>query len=206
MVSVIGDELLVWSVSRMMLIENWSTGSETCSITIWSTTNPTWTSLELNPTLCSEKLPPTSLVVVNPVTAVKLWAYALQSLGSKSLYRQTLCADIRISKTCVIAHIWFTSCIEKIQVFSWTCCCLLIYRDVLSKWDYVKVKTIRLQGLVLSLFCLKKHLLHLRDIQTQYTRTGFGGMWVCVQRDFWSSLKCMLSQIMILLHSSLANL
>jgi len=51
------------------------------------------------------------------------------------------------------------------------------YRDVLSKWDYVKVKTIRLQGLLLSLFCLRKHLLHLRDIETQYTRTGFGGMW-----------------------------
>jgi len=167
--------------------------------------HPTWTSLELNPTLCSERLPSTSLVVVDPVTAVKLWGNALQSLGSKSLYRQTLCADIHTSETCVIAHIWFTSYVERIPVFSWTCC-LLIYRDVLSKWDYVKVKTIRLQGLVLSLFCLRKHLLHLRDIETQYTRTGFGGMWVCVQRDFWSSLKCMLSQIMILLHSSLANL
>ena len=77
---------------------------------------------------------------------------------------------------------------------------------MLSKWDYVKVKTIRLQGLLLSLFCLRKHLLHLRDIETQYTRTGFGGMWVCVQRDFLSSLKCMLSHIMILLRSSLANL
>ncbi|KDR07202.1 phosphatidylinositol 4,5-bisphosphate 5-phosphatase A-like isoform X2 [Zootermopsis nevadensis] len=51
------------------------------------------------------------------------------------------------------------------------------YRDVLAKWDYVKVKTIRLQGLLLSLFCLRKHLLHLRDIETQYTRTGLGGMW-----------------------------
>ncbi|PNF32338.1 Inositol polyphosphate 5-phosphatase K [Cryptotermes secundus] len=51
------------------------------------------------------------------------------------------------------------------------------YRDVLARWDYVKVKTIRLQGLLLSLFCLRKHLLHLRDIETQYTRTGLGGMW-----------------------------
>ncbi|PSN56506.1 Phosphatidylinositol 4 [Blattella germanica] len=51
------------------------------------------------------------------------------------------------------------------------------YRDVLAAKDYVKVKTIRLQGLLLSLFCLRKHLLHLRDIETQYTRTGFGGMW-----------------------------
>jgi hypothetical protein len=44
------------------------------------------------------------------------------------------------------------------------------------------VKTIRLQGLLLSLFCLRKHLLHLRDIETQYTRTGLGGMWVCMHR------------------------
>ncbi|KAJ9598186.1 hypothetical protein L9F63_011124 [Diploptera punctata] len=51
------------------------------------------------------------------------------------------------------------------------------YRDVLAAKDYVKVKTIRLQGLLLSLFCLRKHLLHLRDIETQYTKTGFGGMW-----------------------------
>lgn len=58
------------------------------------------------------------------------------------------------------------------------------HRDVLAKWDYVKVKTIRLQGLLLSLFCLRKHLLHLRDIETQYTRTGLGGMWVCTYKDF----------------------
>ncbi|XP_067010509.1 inositol polyphosphate 5-phosphatase K isoform X2 [Anabrus simplex] len=51
------------------------------------------------------------------------------------------------------------------------------FRQVLATHDYVKVKTIRLQGLLLSLYCLRKHLLHLRDIETQYTKTGFGGMW-----------------------------
>jgi hypothetical protein len=65
----------------------------------------------------------------------------------------------------------------------------------------VKVKTIRLQGLLLSLFCLRKHLLHLRDIETQYTRTGLGGMWVCMHKDFLSSLKCSFSQVMILYHN-----
>nr|CAD7257915.1 unnamed protein product [Timema shepardi] len=50
-------------------------------------------------------------------------------------------------------------------------------REVLASRDYVKVKTVRLQGTVISLFCLRKHLLHLRDIETQYTKTGFGGMW-----------------------------
>ncbi|KAK7863761.1 hypothetical protein R5R35_011162 [Gryllus longicercus] len=56
---------------------------------------------------------------------------------------------------------------------SWTSA----FREVLAAQNYVKVKTIRLQGLLLSLFCLHKHLLHLRDVETQYTKTGFGGMW-----------------------------
>ncbi|XP_063238865.1 inositol polyphosphate 5-phosphatase K-like isoform X2 [Bacillus rossius redtenbacheri] len=51
------------------------------------------------------------------------------------------------------------------------------FREVLAKMDYVKVKTVRLQGTVLNLFCLRKHLIYLRDIETQYTRTGFRGLW-----------------------------
>ncbi|XP_035734574.1 inositol polyphosphate 5-phosphatase K-like isoform X3 [Vespa mandarinia] len=33
------------------------------------------------------------------------------------------------------------------------------------------------QGLVLNMFCLRKHITHLRLVEAQYTRTGFGGMW-----------------------------
>lgn len=51
-------------------------------------------------------------------------------------------------------------------------------KDILEKRDYVKVKTIRLQGLVLSIFCLRRHILNLRDIETNYTRTGLSGIWV----------------------------
>lgn len=51
-------------------------------------------------------------------------------------------------------------------------------KEILEKRDYVKIKTIRLQGLVLSVFCLRKHLLNLRDIETNYTRTGLSGIWV----------------------------
>ncbi|XP_012136902.2 inositol polyphosphate 5-phosphatase K isoform X1 [Megachile rotundata] len=51
------------------------------------------------------------------------------------------------------------------------------FREVLKKYDYVKIRTQRLQGLVLNLFCLRKHITHLRLIEAQYTRTGFGGMW-----------------------------
>lgn len=51
------------------------------------------------------------------------------------------------------------------------------FREVLKKYDYVKIRTQRLQGLVLNIFCLRKHITHLRSIETQYTRTGCGGMW-----------------------------
>ncbi|XP_026675192.1 inositol polyphosphate 5-phosphatase K-like isoform X2 [Ceratina calcarata] len=51
------------------------------------------------------------------------------------------------------------------------------FREVLKKHDYVKIRTQRLQGLVLNVFCLRKHMTHLRLIEAQYTRTGCGGMW-----------------------------
>lgn len=52
------------------------------------------------------------------------------------------------------------------------------FKDILERRSYIKIKTIRLQGLVLSVFGLKKHLLNLREIETQYTRTGISGFWV----------------------------
>ncbi|XP_058800391.1 inositol polyphosphate 5-phosphatase K isoform X2 [Phymastichus coffea] len=50
-------------------------------------------------------------------------------------------------------------------------------REILKDFDYVRLKTQKLQGLVLNVFFLRKHLTHLRNIETQYTKTGFGGMW-----------------------------
>ncbi|XP_014600519.1 PREDICTED: inositol polyphosphate 5-phosphatase K-like isoform X1 [Polistes canadensis] len=51
------------------------------------------------------------------------------------------------------------------------------FREVLKDHDYVKIRSQRLQGLVLNFFCLRKHITHLRMVEAQYTRTGFGGMW-----------------------------
>ncbi|KAJ1531740.1 hypothetical protein ONE63_000403 [Megalurothrips usitatus] len=51
------------------------------------------------------------------------------------------------------------------------------FRNVLAKHKYIKIKTVRLQGLVLSAYCLSHHLTHIRDLQTQFTKTGLGGMW-----------------------------
>ena len=35
----------------------------------------------------------------------------------------------------------------------------------------------RLVGIVLSLFSLGRHVPHIRGLETQYTRLGFGGYW-----------------------------
>ncbi|XP_051173724.1 inositol polyphosphate 5-phosphatase K-like isoform X2 [Leptopilina boulardi] len=51
------------------------------------------------------------------------------------------------------------------------------FRDILKAHDYVKIKTQRLQGLMLNIFCLRKHISQLRSIEAKYTKTGFGGLW-----------------------------
>lgn len=51
------------------------------------------------------------------------------------------------------------------------------FRDVLKEYDYVKVCSQRLQGLILNGFCLRKHITHLRSVEAQFTRTGFHGLW-----------------------------
>lgn len=44
-----------------------------------------------------------------------------------------------------------------------------------SGWQ---VKHVRLQGLILAIFTKREHLIQLRGIQSTYTRTGLGGVWV----------------------------
>lgn len=56
----------------------------------------------------------------------------------------------------------------------WTCAC----RDLLQTRGYIKLKSVRLQGLLLNVYCLRKHLLNVREVESEYTRTGLSGMWV----------------------------
>ena len=51
-------------------------------------------------------------------------------------------------------------------------------RSSLAPLGYVKIKTIRLLGTVVSLFSLLKHIPHIRGLETQFTRLGLGGYWV----------------------------
>ena len=47
--------------------------------------------------------------------------------------------------------------------------------DELKPCGYKKVRTIRLLGIVLSVFCTARHISYLRNIETQYTRLSVGG-------------------------------
>ena len=47
---------------------------------------------------------------------------------------------------------------------------LIYYRNVLVRHDYVKIRSQRLMGFSISIFVKRKHLLHVRDVEAQYTR------------------------------------
>lgn len=51
-------------------------------------------------------------------------------------------------------------------------------KDLLKPLEYLVAKTEQMQGLLLTIFVKRKHLYHIREIEGEYTRTGFGGMWV----------------------------
>lgn len=51
-------------------------------------------------------------------------------------------------------------------------------KELLKSRNYVAVKTEQMQGLLLVIFAKRKHLVHLRQIESEYTRTGLGGIWV----------------------------
>jgi len=54
-------------------------------------------------------------------------------------------------------------------------CWSLGVRNILTSENYVKIRSIRLLGIVLNIFILRKHLPYLRKIETQYTRLALGG-------------------------------
>lgn len=51
-------------------------------------------------------------------------------------------------------------------------------KDLLKPLEYLVAKTEQMQGLLLTIFVKRKHLYHIREIESEYTKTGFGGMWV----------------------------
>lgn len=51
------------------------------------------------------------------------------------------------------------------------------FQQTLRPKNYVLFQTVRLQGLVLLTFCLRRHLMNIRDLEANYTRTGLMGYW-----------------------------
>uniref|UniRef100_A0A2H8TQ97 Inositol polyphosphate 5-phosphatase K n=1 Tax=Melanaphis sacchari TaxID=742174 RepID=A0A2H8TQ97_9HEMI len=50
-------------------------------------------------------------------------------------------------------------------------------RDVLSGYSYVKIRTVKMVGLLLNVFCKRKHVPLLKEMETSETRTGLLGLW-----------------------------
>ncbi|XP_062870848.1 inositol polyphosphate 5-phosphatase K [Trichomycterus rosablanca] len=72
------------------------------------------------------------------------------------------------------------------------------FMDTLAPSGFVKVTSVRLQGLLLIIFAKQAHLPFIRDIQTAYTRTGFFGYWgnkggVSVRFSFYGHMLCFLN-------------
>ncbi|XP_025409047.1 inositol polyphosphate 5-phosphatase K-like isoform X1 [Sipha flava] len=50
-------------------------------------------------------------------------------------------------------------------------------RDVLSNYDYVKIRTVKMVGLLLNVFCKRKHIPLLKEMEISETPTGLLGLW-----------------------------
>uniref|UniRef100_H3D9W7 Inositol polyphosphate-5-phosphatase Ka n=1 Tax=Tetraodon nigroviridis TaxID=99883 RepID=H3D9W7_TETNG len=68
----------------------------------------------------------------------------------------------------------------------------------LAPWQYIKVASIRMQGLLLLVFSKLKHVPFVRDIQATYTRTGIFRYWgnkggLSVRLSFYGHTVCFLN-------------
>ncbi|XP_065819373.1 inositol polyphosphate 5-phosphatase K isoform X4 [Labrus bergylta] len=72
------------------------------------------------------------------------------------------------------------------------------FMDTLAPRGFVKVTSVRMQGLLLLVFAKQAHLPFIRNIQTTYTRTGIFGYWgnkggVSVRFSFYGHMVCFLN-------------
>nr|XP_040038821.1 inositol polyphosphate 5-phosphatase K isoform X1 [Gasterosteus aculeatus aculeatus] len=73
-----------------------------------------------------------------------------------------------------------------------------VFMDTLAPRGFVKVTSMRMQGLLLLVFAKQLHLPFIRNIQATYTRTGFFGYWgnkggVTVRFSFYGHMVCFLN-------------
>lgn len=73
-----------------------------------------------------------------------------------------------------------------------------LFMNTLAPLDYMKVSSIRMQGLLLLFFSKLEHVSFIRDIQVTYTRTGLYGYWgnkggVSIRLSFYGHMLCFLN-------------
>ncbi|XP_041664565.1 inositol polyphosphate 5-phosphatase Ka isoform X2 [Cheilinus undulatus] len=73
-----------------------------------------------------------------------------------------------------------------------------LFMTTLAPLNYVKVSSIRMQGLLLLFFSKLEHVPFIRDIRATYTRTGIFGYWgnkggVSVRLSFYGHMICFLN-------------
>ncbi|XP_061926112.1 inositol polyphosphate 5-phosphatase K-like isoform X4 [Entelurus aequoreus] len=73
-----------------------------------------------------------------------------------------------------------------------------VFMDTLAPRGFVKVASMRMQGLLLLVFAKQAHIPYIRDIQTTFTRTGIFGYWgnkgaVSVRCSFYGHKVCFLN-------------
>ncbi|XP_062872824.1 inositol polyphosphate 5-phosphatase Ka isoform X2 [Trichomycterus rosablanca] len=73
-----------------------------------------------------------------------------------------------------------------------------LFMDTLAPLGYIKVSSIRMQGLLLMFFSKLDHVPFIRDIRAAYTRTGIYGYWgnkggVSVHLSFYGHTLCFLN-------------
>ncbi|KAL7849135.1 hypothetical protein SRHO_G00207580 [Serrasalmus rhombeus] len=73
-----------------------------------------------------------------------------------------------------------------------------LFMNTLAPLGYIKVSSIRMQGLLLLFFSKIEHVPFIRDIQVTYTRTGIYGYWgnkggVTIRLSFYGHMLCFLN-------------
>ncbi|XP_016887706.1 inositol polyphosphate 5-phosphatase Ka isoform X2 [Cynoglossus semilaevis] len=74
----------------------------------------------------------------------------------------------------------------------------LLFMSTLGPQNYIKLSSIRMQGLLLLFFAKLHHVPFIRDIKTSYTRTGISRYWgnkggVSVRFSFYGHMICLLN-------------
>ncbi|XP_013879126.1 inositol polyphosphate 5-phosphatase K isoform X1 [Austrofundulus limnaeus] len=72
------------------------------------------------------------------------------------------------------------------------------FMSTLAPLNYIKVSSVRMQGLLLLFFSKLEHVPFIREIQAKYTRTGLFGYWgnkggVSVRLSFYGHMLCFLN-------------